>query len=87
MEKAIVESDSARDDARQAAVSQKEHPEDYPKQKPDNSGSTTLLYESFQNRLKSAKTVQQETSVENVIWLTNHKKLAKSANGAFASLR
>ena len=32
---AIEESDSARNDARRAAVSQREHPEDYPNVKPD----------------------------------------------------
>ena len=32
---AIEESDSARDDARRSALSQKEHPDDYPKVKPD----------------------------------------------------
>ena len=36
VEQAIEESDSARDDARIAATTQREHPEDYPKQKPDN---------------------------------------------------
>ena len=30
VERAIEESDSARDDAKAAAVSQREHPEDYP---------------------------------------------------------
>ena len=33
VEQAIEESDSARDDARTAATSQREHPEDYPKPK------------------------------------------------------
>ena len=32
IEKALQESDSARQDARQAAISQREHPEDYPPQ-------------------------------------------------------
>ena len=32
---AIRESDSARNDARRSALSQKEHPDDYPKVKPD----------------------------------------------------
>jgi hypothetical protein len=36
VERAIKESDSARDDARRAATSQKEHPEDYPMPKPDD---------------------------------------------------
>ena len=33
VERAIEESDSARDDAKAAAVSQREHPEDYPTSK------------------------------------------------------
>ena len=32
VKKALKESDSARDDARKAAMSQREHPEDYPPQ-------------------------------------------------------
>ena len=36
VERAIEESDKARDDARRAAVSQHPHPEDYPKRKPDD---------------------------------------------------
>jgi hypothetical protein len=36
VERAIEESDSARDDTRKAATSQREHPGDYPKQKPDD---------------------------------------------------
>ena len=32
---AIAESDSARDDARRSALSQKENPDDYPEVKPD----------------------------------------------------
>ena len=36
VQQAIEESDSARDDARTAATSQSEHPEDYPKPKTGN---------------------------------------------------
>ena len=36
IEKAIEDSDSARDAARKAGISQHAHPEVYPKQKPDN---------------------------------------------------
>jgi len=36
--RAIAESDSAREDARRSALSQKEHPDDYPRVKPDNAG-------------------------------------------------